>query len=290
MSTLSVVVPAYNEEELIGRCLDSLLAQTRPIDEIIVVDNGSTDATPQIVDRYAEQHSSIIRVVEHEPGVIAARRRGFDEASSDLIAKTDADSLVDPEWAERIVAFFDSNLGRDYAGLTGLVLIWDGPSDRLQRRLAMMTIGPLANGGETGSLQGANYVVRRAVWLRLRDGVQTAPDIWEDLDLGLTLAEAGERMYYDPNVRVESSCRQLRHSPWENRTYISGGVRTARGRNNAAAAKILKRELPFRYIAFTFMWLLFRPWDPEKQNWRPHRIFTRLERGRDLATTRRKSE
>ncbi|AZZ81203.1 glycosyltransferase [Gordonia alkanivorans] len=287
MSTLTVVVPAFNEEALIGRCLDRLIAQTRVIDEIIVVDNASTDATPDIVDRYVSAHPNVKRIVESEPGVIAARRCGFDAATTDIIAKTDADSLVGADWADRIVSFFDSEIGADFAALTGLVLTWDGPSYELQRRLQTWNLGPLADGGETGSVHGPNYAIRRSVWSEVRESLQTPLEIWEDLDLGLALSEAGHRMFFDPGLLVDASCCQLRHSPWKNRSYISGGIRTARGRNNPAAVKALKVELPFRYMTFTVMWLLFRPWDNDRKNWRPHRLFTPLDRDRGLVTSRR---
>ncbi len=231
MSKLTVVVPAFNEEDFIEGCLDRLVDQTRPIDEIIVVDNGSTDATPQIVDRYVDAHPTVTRLVEHTPGVMAARRAGFDAATSDIIAKTDADSRVAPDWAERIVAFFDSDAGgTDHAALTGPVLTWDGPFYEFQRKLQTKTLGPLGDGGEIKSVHGPNYALRRTVWLRVREKLQTTDDVWEDLDLGLTLSETEHRIYFDPKVAADASCRQLRHSPpWANRSYITGGLRTARG-------------------------------------------------------------
>ncbi|WP_269550630.1 glycosyltransferase family A protein [Gordonia amicalis] len=287
MSKLTVVVPAFNEEDFIEGCLDRLVDQTRPIDEIIVVDNGSTDATPQIVDRYVDAHPTVTRLVEHTPGVMAARRAGFDAATSDIIAKTDADSRVAPDWAERIVAFFDSDAGTDHAALTGPVLTWDGPFYEFQRKLQTKTLGPLGDGGEIKSVHGPNYALRRTVWLRVREKLQTTDDVWEDLDLGLTLSETEHRIYFDPKVAADASCRQLRHSPWANRSYITGGLRTARGRNNDAAIKTMRIDLPIRFVMFTGMWVLFRPWDPTKKNWRLHRLFLPLERERRLVTSGR---
>ncbi|WP_232283188.1 MULTISPECIES: glycosyltransferase family 2 protein [Gordonia] len=280
-------MPAYNEAKRIAACLEHLVNQTRTIDQIIVVDNSSTDETGEIVDEFVSAHENVTRVVESQPGVIHARRRGFDLATSDLIAKTDADSRVREDWAERIVSFFDSDLGRDYAGLTGLVLCWDGPAPGFQRKLLTWNLGRLKDGGQIGSLNGINYVIKRTVWTQVRGTLQTNPDSWEDLDLGLALSESNFKMYFDPRVHVDTSCRQLRHSPWKNRFYISGGVRTAARRGNKRAVKALKIERPFRFASFTVMWLMFRPWDPEKGNWRPHRLLTRLPRERALVTEAR---
>ncbi|MDH3007295.1 glycosyltransferase [Gordonia alkanivorans] len=287
MSKISVVVPAFNEEDFIGGCLDRLVAQTRPIDEIIVVDNGSTDATPRIVDRYVDAHPAVTRLVEREPGVMAARRAGFDAATSDIIAKTDADSRVALDWAERIVDFFDSEVGVDHVAITGPVLTWDGPFYDFQKKLQTKTLGPLADGGEIRSLHGPNYALRKSVWHAVKGRLQTSEDVWEDLDLGLALAESEYRMYFDPNVAADASCRQLRHSPVANRSYITGGIRTARGRNNKDALKTMRIDLPVRVSMFTGMWVLFRPWDPSKKNWRPHRLLMPLERERRLVTSRR---
>ena len=88
---------------------------------------------------------------------------------------------------------------------------------------------------------------------------QTSNEIWEDLDLGLALSESGLPNVIRSELRADASCRQLRHSPWKNQSYFSGGVRTARGRKNAEAVKVMMIELPFRYNSFTVMWLLFRP-------------------------------
>lgn len=101
--TLSVVVPVYNVERYLPACLDSLLAQTRPIDEIIAVDD-STDACPRILEAYAARHPAL-RVVRG-PGrdVNAARNLGLDLARGEWLAFVDADDWVEPNMYERLVS------------------------------------------------------------------------------------------------------------------------------------------------------------------------------------------
>ena len=88
---ISVVIPAYNSEETIARAINSVLAQTRPADEIIVIDDGSMDKTAQIVGSYGEK---VILIRQENAGVSVARNKGIEAATGDWIAFLDADD----EW------------------------------------------------------------------------------------------------------------------------------------------------------------------------------------------------
>ena len=107
--TVTVVVPVYNGAVTIANCLESLLAQTYPADryEIIVVENGSTDETTEVVQRYP------VRLFHNEVrGPAAARNRGIQESQSDLIAFTDADCIATPNWlVELVKPFCDPAIG-----------------------------------------------------------------------------------------------------------------------------------------------------------------------------------
>jgi glycosyltransferase involved in cell wall biosynthesis len=93
MTTISVVVPAYNRAALIGSTLRSLLAQTQPAAEVIVVDDGSTDSTAETVERFGPP-VRVIRQRNSGPG--AARNRGFQESRGDFIHFFDSDDLAAP--------------------------------------------------------------------------------------------------------------------------------------------------------------------------------------------------
>lgn len=100
---LSVIVPAYNVEQWLPRCLDSILAQTYKNIEILVIDDGSTDDTPAIVDRYAKENHQIIAIHQSNKGLIETRERGIKAASGDFIGFVDGDDEIIPEMYERLI-------------------------------------------------------------------------------------------------------------------------------------------------------------------------------------------
>ncbi len=101
---ISIVIPAFNEEDFIGECLNSLLLQQTSTEyEIIVVDNNSTDTTAAI----ASKKNKNIRVIqEKQPGVCAARQAGLEAARGKIVVSTDADCIYPRGWLERIVSVF----------------------------------------------------------------------------------------------------------------------------------------------------------------------------------------
>ena len=103
MDTISVIVPAYNIGPWLGRSLDSLLEQTWPQLEIIVVDDGSTDNTAQVMRAYAEKTDKISTVFQENGGVTSARLRGVRESTGDWIAFMDGDDYVEPQMYARLL-------------------------------------------------------------------------------------------------------------------------------------------------------------------------------------------
>lgn len=113
MEKVSVIVPVYNRRNLLGRCLDSIAAQTyRPI-ELIVVDNGSTDGSSEFTSEWGRLHNapdfSITVKEEHQTGASSARNKGLSEATGDFTLFFDSDDAMRPDLIERGVAAFREN-------------------------------------------------------------------------------------------------------------------------------------------------------------------------------------
>lgn len=103
---VSVVIPTYNEEKNIGKCLESLCNQTmkRSEYELIVVDGNSKDTTRDIATQYADTV-----IIQTRPKVGGARNDGADIATADIIATTDGDCILPPKWIETIYAEFGAH-------------------------------------------------------------------------------------------------------------------------------------------------------------------------------------
>lgn len=99
---VSLIIPAYNAEKYIVRTLDNALAQTLFNLEIIVVDDGSTDRTPAIIDWYGEKYSNIMVIHQENKGVAAARNTGIEAAKGEYIGFMDNDDMIHPEMMKRL--------------------------------------------------------------------------------------------------------------------------------------------------------------------------------------------
>ncbi len=115
---ISVVTPTYNRSHLIAECLDSILAQTTPAYEIIIIDDGSVDNTRQVVARFIEDLSpgapSIHYIYQPNAGPAAARNTGFKAATGDFIALWDSDDLCPPDRFAKELALFAAHPSLDF--------------------------------------------------------------------------------------------------------------------------------------------------------------------------------
>lgn len=100
---ISIIVPVFNLENELTRCLDSILAQSYQSIEVIVVDDGSSDGSAEIVRQYAEKDSRIKPVFQENGGVTSARLHGVREASGQWIGFVDGDDEIESDMYERLL-------------------------------------------------------------------------------------------------------------------------------------------------------------------------------------------
>jgi len=100
VSRVSVIIPVYNVEKYLPDCLDSLLAQTMPDWEAILVDDGSTDASGRICDRYSAQDARFKVIHQQNGGAASAKNAGLDAAEGEFVGFMDSDDHVAPNWLE----------------------------------------------------------------------------------------------------------------------------------------------------------------------------------------------
>ena len=100
---ISIIIPAYNIEDRLPATLDSVLAQTHQNIEVIVVNDGSTDRTGEVIDRYASMDSRLKGIHKENGGVTSARMRGVTEATGEWIGFVDGDDFVEPQMYGRLL-------------------------------------------------------------------------------------------------------------------------------------------------------------------------------------------
>lgn len=197
--SVSVVVPARNEEELIGGCLKSILSQEPQPLEVILVDNGSTDRTAEIAKALGARV-----IYQPNPGVHIARQTGLEAARGDIIASTDADCIVKPGWIRAIVqGFSEPQVVETYGGLE----YFDAPLlDRLSAKYGYPLFLAIMNWLGQPNTAGANQAVRRETALKV--GGYDVP-LGEDIQLTHKLKSHG-KIKYVPDQRVLTSGRRLK--------------------------------------------------------------------------------
>lgn len=188
---LSFVVIAFNEEQNILACLDAILTlRELAAEEILVVDDGSTDDTPSLVDTYCRSHPTVRRITQANAGRGAARAAGVAATTGRLLAMVDADICLPEHWLIECLAAIEDH---DVVGGTAVP---DGDVAYLYRRFGLEAL-PAPS---TTTITGNNGLYRREVFATvtfnpaLRNG--------EDIDLNHQLAAKGWRSACIPGLLV----------------------------------------------------------------------------------------
>ena len=253
--TLSIVIPAYNEEHHLKACLDSIAAQTIMPDEVVVVDNNSTDKTVEV----AQSYPFVTVITEKTQGVLAVRNRGFDAAASDIIARIDADNQMIDTWVERLKEVFTAD--KKLAAVTGPMYFYDMPLKEDNYFAEHLFKASLFKFDKNFPfLLGGNMAIRKSAWKDVRKDVCTLKTIHEDMDLAIHLHFKGKKLLYDPALRVGGSARRFDDNPVKFQRYITMMTRTFKHHDlNPIGAHVAVAAYSLGYVS---LWPLRRAYDP----------------------------
>ena len=208
--TIATIVCAYNEARFLPACLYSLKAQTRTPDDLIVVNNASTDDTGPV----ARQVPGATVVDEPEKGLVVARERARRVARADVLAYVDADCRAPLQWLERVERRFERE--PRLVAVTGPYRFYDWDyTGRALIRLYDMLVAPPTHAmvhralGIGAILYGGNFAVRRDALARIGGFDRRIEFHGEDTNLGRRLTPIG-RVAICPECWVWTSARRYR--------------------------------------------------------------------------------
>ncbi|MFD1814796.1 glycosyltransferase family 2 protein [Rhodococcus gannanensis] len=283
--TLAVVIPTFNESRIIAAAIERLLRQIDRIDEIIVVENNSTDGTADVVTALLGRSPKLKMIVERRPGLIAARNAGVDAAKSEIVARIDADTLVHDGWAAAITDFFE-NAPADVGAVTGPLVPHDSPPSfrtmfvagqdaKINRALAESDDPRAVHGIE--AVRGPNMAFRRSVWREVRGALTTRTDVYEDLDFALCVQKAGYRLACVVGMRADVSGRRFltgRRSYWQ---YTAQLPRTWEVHGNDERARDSRKEMWSNRLMYCIYWIPNRAYDPVTQKYSARRVLAKRD-------------
>jgi glycosyltransferase involved in cell wall biosynthesis len=222
--TISIIIPARNEERHLKRCLDALAAQIEAPHEVIVVDNASSDATAEI----AASYPFVTLLSEPQVGRVFAREAGFRAATGDILARIDADAYLPVYWTKRVRMYFEHPTAMQTAW-TGGALFYNVRFPRTVSTIYDMLVfqfNRLLTGHPT--LWGSNMAVPTQLWQQVTNEICTRNDVHEDLDLAIHLHRHGVPIVYDRHTKVRVQLRRVRSSRHELWGYLQMWPRTLR--------------------------------------------------------------
>ena len=201
---VSIVIPVRDEEHSIRELLDSLLAQTRPPDEIVITDGGSSDATPQIIEEYIHKGAPVrlLRAGAALPG--RGRNLGAAQASNEWLAFTDAGIRLADNWLETLIARATADHSIDVVYGS-----WEPVTNTFFKQCAAIAYVPPPsshNGAITRPRFIASTLLRREAWQKVKGFPEDLRSA-EDLIFMDRVEKAGYRYAFEPRAQVQWDLR-----------------------------------------------------------------------------------
>jgi len=266
--SVSIVIPAYNEENYLRACLEAIARQTVQPLEVIVVDNNSTDQTAEI----ARSFPFVTLVQEKRQGVVFARDRGFHAARGDIIGRIDVDTIVPPDWVQNIQTIFSDTRVAATSGVmhydVGLKQTVDKIDLFFRRRLARLLAET-----DTVFLQGANAAVRRSAWIQTEKHLCRRGNMHEDFDLAIHLQDIGYQVTFDERLHANISARRTDVGFLQFANYVRMSPHTY-AQHQLDSRKHMYMVVALAIAAYVPARILYRGYDPATDKFSWLRVFT----------------
>jgi GT2 family glycosyltransferase len=204
---ISVVIPIYNAEKTILRCLESISLQTFREFELILVDNNSTDSSVSIIKDFITRNIDLHISLLHEPkqGSCSARNRGGRFAKGKIIVNTDPDCIADKDWLRDIASEFDDD---SIGGVAGNIYGFS-PKSLTEKFLSIFTLKGLGEEKTfdsynllTGGFATANLSIRKDVFEKIGGFDEDINIFGEDHDICARIYKSGSKIKTVPNAVI----------------------------------------------------------------------------------------
>lgn len=242
---LSVIVPIYNEERFIEACVASLLAQDFPQEEmeLLLVDGASTDRTPELLEKLAQEHPSVIRVLQNPKRIqSAAMNLGAKAARGTYLIRVDAHADYPPNYFSRCVSLMEET------GAQNVGCIWNtqGKTPKAQM-IAMMLTSPFGvggaafrTGGKSGWVDTVPFGTFRKDYYESIGGFDERLARSEDNEINYRIRKNGGKIYMTDEMAVTYYCRET--------VSALGRMAFANGKWNVIAAKLCPGSMSLKYF------------------------------------------
>jgi glycosyltransferase involved in cell wall biosynthesis len=192
---VSLYIPCFNAASYIEHCLKAVIRQTYPIEEILVIDDGSTDETVQIASQFP------VEIIRHPStkGLTVARNTALKRARYDFLASLDVDCIPEEGWLENLMRNFSPGV----AGVGGRLV--ESYIDRIAdqwRAVHMAQEWGKIRSDSVPFLFGSNNVFRKKILLELGGYNESYRNNYEDVDISRRLRQAGYTLIYEPKALV----------------------------------------------------------------------------------------
>ncbi len=195
-------IPVYNVEKYIAACIENVLLQTYPVNEILIIDDASPDDSIKIAEKYREKYPELIKIIKHDKnkGLAAVRNTAIENAKCDFIATVDTDAMPDDIFLETIMMEFKKDKNKKFAGIGGKLIELNSVNvtDRWREIHMAQHYGDTSK--EVPFLFGSTSVYRKEALEDVGGFDEFYRTNFEDCDIAEKLKQKSYKLFYTPKA------------------------------------------------------------------------------------------